>query len=257
MSIPRMELQAAVLGSRLASAIVSGHTILINKRVFWSDSKTVLCWLRGDPKRFRQFVSLRIGEILENTMVNEWKWIPTNENVADDATKWQSVPDVGPKGRWFNGPGFLLLPEASWPVETNQTKLKVDDDELRPCLTHTSVPKSLSMINVDRFSSWRRLLRTQAFVVVVFKSFVNKNQKPYGPITSSEISEAENCLFIAAQNDEFATEIETLHKNVGKPLADQVNIKRTCKIFNLSPYVDEGGMLRVNGRIDVAVGTFD
>lgn len=62
MTIPRLELQAAVLGVRLANTIVDSHLVKIDRRFFWSDSKTVLYWLKSDPRKFRQFVSFRIGE---------------------------------------------------------------------------------------------------------------------------------------------------------------------------------------------------
>ena len=42
LSIPRMELMAAVLGVCLANTVCSMHKITISKRVFWSDSNTVL-----------------------------------------------------------------------------------------------------------------------------------------------------------------------------------------------------------------------
>lgn len=42
LSIPRLELQAALLGARLAKSIEENHTLNINRRVFWSDSSTVL-----------------------------------------------------------------------------------------------------------------------------------------------------------------------------------------------------------------------
>lgn len=69
-SIPRMELLAATLGSRFAQNICDQHDLQINERIFWSNSKTVLCWLRADPRKFRQFVAFRINEIQENTSKN-------------------------------------------------------------------------------------------------------------------------------------------------------------------------------------------
>ena len=67
MSIPRLELQAAVLGCRLAETIIESHEIDITNTYFWTDSRTVLCWIRSDARKFKQFVAFRVGEILEST----------------------------------------------------------------------------------------------------------------------------------------------------------------------------------------------
>lgn len=260
-SIPRLELQAAVLGSRLASAIIDGHTVPVRKRVFWTDSKTVLCWLRGDPKRFRQFVALRIGEILESTKLDEWRWIPTKENVADDATKWQSVPDVGPKSRWFNGPEFLLMPEISWPMDNISATETVVQEELRTNLVHVAHVESFAGIDINRFENWWRMLHAQMMVnrvVDTFKFIIKKlNDKPIGPYRSPEFCRAENILIRRAQFDEFGKDIQVLLKNVCVPVDDQVVINRSSVLFKLSPYLDENGLLRIYGRIDAAACTGD
>lgn len=69
-SIPRMELQAAVTGVRLATKILSGIRVNIKNSYWWTDSKTVLSWLYMDPRNFKQFVMHRVGEILETTNTN-------------------------------------------------------------------------------------------------------------------------------------------------------------------------------------------
>lgn len=259
-SIPRLELQAAVLGTRLAATIGRGHSISVDRRIFWSDSKTVLCWLRADPRRFRQFVSLRIGEILEATELTEWRWIPTKENVADDATKWQPVPDIGPNSRWFTGPKFLLLPESSWPtVESEKNEGTIDNlEELRPLHIHTQTISLPCTANEDRINSWIRLIRTQAIVyryLDALKFMVQKLPKPSGPITAAEYRRAESCLFRKAQMDKFSYEIATLRGNANLSPQDQIAIPRSSAISTLSPYIDEDGVLRVEGRIDASTDT--
>ncbi|XP_070067090.1 uncharacterized protein [Drosophila virilis] len=66
-SIPRMELMAAVLGLRLAKCIQKEMSVRIHTRTFWTDSKDVLYWIRSDARKFQQFIALRIGEILEES----------------------------------------------------------------------------------------------------------------------------------------------------------------------------------------------
>ncbi|XP_055622973.1 uncharacterized protein LOC129766466 [Toxorhynchites rutilus septentrionalis] len=107
LSIPRLELQAAMLGARLMQTICTALTLNISKRILWTDSATVLAWLRSETRRYHQFVSFRIGEILSLTRMDEWRHVPTKLNVADEATKWGSGPKFDPCCRWFKGPTFL------------------------------------------------------------------------------------------------------------------------------------------------------
>ena len=55
-SIPRMELLAAVLGARLYESITSGHYMHVELTHYWIDSKTVLIWIKADARRYKQFV---------------------------------------------------------------------------------------------------------------------------------------------------------------------------------------------------------
>jgi hypothetical protein len=117
LSIPRLELQAALVGVRMAKFVLDNHDYQVNKTYFWSDSRTVLCWLRSDARRYKQFVASRVGEILEDSDVASWNWVPTSLNVADEATRDVAAPDLRSESRWFNGPLFLRLSPADWPKE--------------------------------------------------------------------------------------------------------------------------------------------
>lgn len=91
-STPRLELQAAVLGTRFMNSIEKSQNIKFNRRFIWTDSNTVVSWIRSDHKKYQQFVAHRIGEILENSDQSMWRWLPGKENVSDDATKWENTP---------------------------------------------------------------------------------------------------------------------------------------------------------------------
>ena len=48
MSIPRLELFAAVMGLRLAQSVLKVLQMAIGRAIFWSDSTNTLWWIRGN-----------------------------------------------------------------------------------------------------------------------------------------------------------------------------------------------------------------
>ncbi|XP_046865632.1 uncharacterized protein LOC124459896 [Drosophila willistoni] len=69
LSILRLELQSAVTGARLTRSIIAQYEIDFEEWYLRTDSKTVLAWLNEDPRRYEQYVMLRIAEICKFTEV--------------------------------------------------------------------------------------------------------------------------------------------------------------------------------------------
>lgn len=199
LSIPRSELQAAVIGVRFADMILKSLSINVSQRTFWTDSRDVLCWIRSDHRRYSQFVAFRISEILETTDVNEWRWVPTKHNVADEGTKWKRVPNLSSDSRWFHGPEFLLLKKEEWPV--NPFPEKTTQEELRAHLL-LHIQSAEPAIRPQDFSKWTDLLRVTAYVLRYInnlkRSCYGKSSIP-GPLKRYDFIDAENYLFRRAQ----------------------------------------------------------
>jgi hypothetical protein len=107
-SIHRLELQVAQLGSRLGLGI--------DCVTFWSDSQTVLCWLNSKTMKFHAFVANLLSEILCVTSASKWWYVATDDNPADDCNCGLYGSVVPVTHRWFAGPMFLSQNEESWPV---------------------------------------------------------------------------------------------------------------------------------------------
>ena len=169
MSIPRLELQAAVLGVRLSEMLKKEHDLIWQETVFWSDSRTVLQWIRSDARQYKPFVAHRIGEICEASEPAAWHWVPTSLNVADDATRGLSMDELC-KGRWCAGPQFLQLSSCEWPQEAVHSEESRDDQEVKSeFLGVSTTPASQPVLrdilpDPDRFSSYTRLVRATAWV---------------------------------------------------------------------------------------------
>ncbi|XP_062538216.1 uncharacterized protein LOC134206502 [Armigeres subalbatus] len=164
-SIPRLELMATVLGARLRKTIEENHTLKIQKTFFWSDSTTVCSWIESETRRYRQFVSFRVDEILSNSSIDEWQWISTKINVADEATKWGKGPSCNVDSRWFQGPEFHYGSKAGWSMIPEEDTDE-SDKELREAYVfnhHIRQP----VIDTSKFSRFERMLRSVAYVPIM------------------------------------------------------------------------------------------
>ena len=161
LTIPRLELQAAVLASRLAKTIVKECTIQFGDVKFFTHSSITLAWIQSSSS-FKPFVSTRVGEIQNNSDPSQWKHIPVEENVVDDVSRGLNVRQL--TGRWMNGPEFRKLPGEQWPVQT--ATLHQGDVERRHVNTVSAVsPAGVgNVINVKNFSSWRKLIRVTVWI---------------------------------------------------------------------------------------------
>ena len=91
LSIPRLELQAAVMAVRLKEQIVKEHEAKIHSCNFWTDSTTVLQCFHGSHRKQQAFVANRVAEILDTT--NDWQWnhVSGINNPADMGTRAVNV----------------------------------------------------------------------------------------------------------------------------------------------------------------------
>lgn len=248
LSIPRLELQAAVLATRLLNTIVESHNINITKITMWTDSQTVIQWIRSTQRRYKPYVAHRISEILDGVAVSSWKWVPTAANAADDGTRIKFPIKFNPESRWLRGPEFLKLNECDWPIPeppSNDDQIEDHLEEIRD--RFVGLTTYTSIIKYERFSKFMRLCRTMAWLkrfVYNVTSARRGQQRASGELIQSEIEAATNILIRLVQKEGFPTEYETL-------LANQ-HLSRASSIFRLMPYMDENNIIRLWGRADAA-----
>ena len=117
LTIPRLELSAAVVATRLDRMAMKEIGIPVNKSIFWTDSTCVLGYIANEDKRFHTFVANRVAAIHEVTSPSQWKHVGTKQNPADDASHGLTAEALLKNKRWIRGPDFLWKSEDAWPIE--------------------------------------------------------------------------------------------------------------------------------------------
>ena len=97
LTIPHLELQAAVVATRLKSKILEEINFEVDETHFWSDSKIVLHYLSNTQRRFSTFVSHRVAEIVSNSDVKECHHISGTMNAADDCMRGKEIHKLTPQ----------------------------------------------------------------------------------------------------------------------------------------------------------------
>jgi hypothetical protein len=254
-SIPRLELCGAVLGTRLAERVVktleSGSGAQTLRVTYWTDSMNVLYWICQPGKEFKAYVANRVGEIQERTSSDQWRHVPTKQNPADIATRGLSLEELSTSKLWWEGPCFLLQDEKNWPERKIPHPGESAVEEKSPTFAvgvEGPEDKTSFALHPSHWSDLRKLTRRIGFVrrlaAWIMKKPLSKGiQKWTSELKNEEYQEAEDCVLRMAQKDEFGAEIKAL--KAGKPLP------RKSNLLPLNPMIDEsGGLLRLRSRLE-------
>ena len=242
MTIPRLELSGALVMARLLNYVEGILSIPTGNVFAWTDSRVVLGWLRGDPRRFKIFVGNRVSEILDLISPNAWRRVASKDNPADCASRGMYPSQLVSHKLWWQGPEWLGLPEVHWPALDQYSALDPVDEVVEvenPIVLQTDV-ESRELPLLRRVSSYTRLIRVTAWVLRYVNNCRNQPRKQ-GTLATDELKEAEEKWMLKAQRSVFSAEIELLNKGKSLP--------RSSRLITFRPYVDDKGLLRVGGRI--------
>lgn len=128
-TIPRLELLAASIGSRLTSEVSKHLKQKDTPSYFWSDSTTTLAWIKRDLQ-LGVYVANRVKEIRSLTKGGTWNYVPGELNPADLPSRGCSAQHLL-NSRWWEGPAWLRENEENWPNVAYHTKEEEVNSELR------------------------------------------------------------------------------------------------------------------------------
>ena len=133
------------------------------------------------------------------------------------------------KSLWLQGPQFLLSSSDNSTTDEQQHEtVFLNSAEQKP----RRQPIDKDLIDANRFSQWLKLRA----VIIKMKNLRNKTRT-----RDQQIIEAENFLFRLSQQQSFDEDIKQLAHN--KP------IQKRSRLIQLTPLIDEDGIIRSNSRL--------
>jgi len=260
-SIPRLELSAAALSVKLDKMLKEELQVPIHESVFWTDSTTVLGYIKNTTTRFHTFVANRLSMIHDGSQRNQWRYVPSNQNPADYATRGLTAQELcSEENEWLKGPKFLWKPEVNWPSPHYQP---VDEKLLetkKECKTfHVTSSDELTGLDktINYYSSWFKLKKAIAWILrfrkyIAFKTKKNKETTNLqrGNLTVEELQLAETKIIKHVQSQHYQEVLKSLQVPTHKDKVNHGANRRVLgPLYKLNPVVHSDGLLRVGGRI--------
>jgi len=106
-TIPRLELNGALLLAELAARVAETWSLDANTFWCWTDSMIVLGWINFEDSRLKTYVANRVSQILDLTQAAQWRHVSTNDNPADLASRGLCVRELVSSDKWWKGPSWL------------------------------------------------------------------------------------------------------------------------------------------------------
>ena len=244
LSLPKLELMAALTGARLCSFITNTIKLSPSRTYLWTDSQIVLYWLHSE-KRLNQFVSHRVSEIHSLTTTSSWQYCPTADNPADLLTRGITSAQLQSAELWHFGPQWLTTRD-NWPIWQPSAALHlqaaaVTTSQFVPVRT----PDKLGLgqvMDLSNYNTLSKVLGVTAYIRRFVSNIKNKLNTTTGPLTAAELYTAKMSWVKDCQQQVYYNEITNMRSH---PSA----AKRLPLVRQLRLFIDDEGFIRCGGRI--------
>ena len=239
MTIPRLELSAAVVAVRMDSMLRQELKMTLTDSVFWTDSTTVLQYIKNTTKRFHTFVANRIAVIHDGSQPTQWRYVEGQSNPADDASRGLDAQQMVSDERWKQGPSFLWKDESEWPSlpEISLESLNQDKEvkkDVQACTAKVEESDDQFDKLLQSYSCWFRLRKAVAWLHR-FKDWLKAGKDSTATGVHLQVKDLQ-----AAET----TIVKYLQKKYFKQ-----DLSQNSTISSLEPFRDSDGIIRMGGRL--------
>ncbi len=245
LTIPRLELCAAVLAIEIAEMVVSKMDTMFDNITYYTDSKVVLGYIQNQSRRFNVYVYNRIQRICQSPCSGPWKYVPTHLNPADIGSRTVTSNLLSSTTFMM----YLCIHLRFKKITTLSTLTPTLKCVLRwwvASFTHVT-RDVIHPQRFERFSKFSTLLTAVAHLIHVARSFAHFTQdecqgwhvcRP----TDEKLLKAKVCIVKSVQNECYSEELKCI--NSGS------NIPPSSSLWKLHPILNQNQLLRVGSRIE-------
>eukprot|EP00112_Aurelia_sp_Birch-Aquarium-sp1_P016451 Seg373.7 transcript_id=Seg373.7/GoldUCD/mRNA.D3Y31 product="hypothetical protein" protein_id=Seg373.7/GoldUCD/D3Y31 len=247
-TIPRLELQSCFMAMKLIQFIEKQLDLPSVKISFWTDSSVALAGIKSESRTLKQFMANRVASGQESTKISQWHHVPGNENPAgmlllERGINLCELDDCD--NTCFSDPDFLKRSEDLWSRSIEDKNHTAVATEQRKVVQAVEVATLNEVLDIGSFSSLKKLRNVTAYVRRPFRQW---KQRKWGEesvanqaVSVEELQEAEEWLIKHDQKKCYQRELQDLSNK--KPLS------KNSSVYNLNPFIDEDGLIRVGGRL--------
>ncbi|CAH8505861.1 unnamed protein product [Schistosoma mattheei] len=242
-TIPRLEMAAAVLSVRLSEVLRRSLPNFFCKVNFHTDSMVVLYYIKNIENRYSTYIANRLAIVHQYTKIEQWSYVRSSQNPAD----WTSrgIQKMSDLELWFKCP--TLLHGEFCTAITDCPEPTPDDIEFRKTavVNLSSIKYNMSPI-LAYYSEWLKLVRAVAWLrrfiefLMVLRSPSHEGSVHLGCLKVKELDVAKRKILLMVQKEVYG-EILSGFKTNGKVVSHN-------DLKGLSPIMLDG-LLCVGGRL--------
>ena len=99
LTVHKLELQTVVFACRMKATILEQVKLQVKGVFLWCNSKTVINYINNGKTNFGVFISRRVNEIRNSSKTEGWCYVPTNQNKADNLTRYKGFNNLTKRSR--------------------------------------------------------------------------------------------------------------------------------------------------------------
>ena len=241
-TIPRVELNGAKLAVVIKQILLTELTFPVDEVYYWTDSLTVLNYIKNEEKRFDTFITNRVRFIRSHSNATQWRYVPSSQNPADCLSRGVTINKLLSLRIWKHGPAFLMNPEHTWPGQPETSVNEQQENTIMCAATETTDNQSNDAIDklLTSTNDWFKVKCRVAWMLR-FKSYLINKTKGERRLKLEEVNNAEAAILRYLQRKHFTDTFAALAEGKALP--------RNNPLRKLDPYIDEYKLLRVGGRL--------